>query len=85
MSVAVKAFIGADMPSELIELLEKIILEPSPFSDNPTLQNLLMLTAAKSDRGKLMNYIQTLENFDADEIAQACSKCHCSSYHPLLS
>lgn len=72
VSVAVKAFIGNDLPGELIELLEKIILEPSAFSDNPTLQNLLMLTAAKSDKGRLMGYIQQLENYTADDIAAQC-------------
>ena len=72
MSVAVKAFIDADMPVELIELLEKIILEPSTFSDNNNLQNLLMLTAAKSDRGRVAGYIQNLENYSPDEIAQQC-------------
>lgn len=72
VSVAVKAFIGNDLPGELIELLEKIILEPSTFSDNPTLQNLLMLTAAKSDKGRLMGYIQQLENYTPDDIAAQC-------------
>ena len=56
-SVAVKAFLDVDLPAELIELLEKIILEPSPFNDNGSLQNLLMLTAAKADKGHLMDYI----------------------------
>ncbi|KAE9382315.1 hypothetical protein BT96DRAFT_1010887 [Gymnopus androsaceus JB14] len=32
--IAVKAFLTADFPVDLIELLEKIIIEPSPFSDN---------------------------------------------------
>ena len=72
VSIAVKAFIDADMPVELIELLEKIILEPSAFSDNSNLQNLLMLTAAKSDRGRVANYIQNLENYSPDDIAQQC-------------
>lgn len=72
VSVAVKAFLDADLPAELIELLEKIILEPSPFSDNSSLQNLLMLTAAKADKGRLMHYIQQLSEFNADEIAQMC-------------
>jgi len=72
VSIAVKAFIDADMPVELIELLEKIILEPSTFSDNGNLQNLLMLTAAKSDRGRLANYIQQLDNYSPDDIAQQC-------------
>ncbi len=72
VSVAVKAFLDADLPSELIELLEKIILEPSPFSDNGSLQNLLMLTAAKSDKGRLMDYIHQLTAFSADDMAVMC-------------
>jgi len=72
VSVAVKAFLDADMPAELIELLEKIILEPSPFSDNGSLQNLLMLTAAKADKSRLMDYIQRLSEYDAEEIANMC-------------
>ncbi|KAF2749326.1 clathrin heavy chain [Sporormia fimetaria CBS 119925] len=72
VSVAVKAFITSDMPAELIELLEKILLEPSSFSDNPSLQNLLMLTAAKADRGRVMGYIHQLENYSPDDIAEQC-------------
>ncbi|KAH8116430.1 clathrin heavy chain [Phellopilus nigrolimitatus] len=70
VSVTVKAFISADLPIELIELLEKIILEPSPFSDNKNLQNLLMLTAIRADKGKVVNYITKLENYDIAEIAK---------------
>ncbi|KAK2748310.1 hypothetical protein FQN57_000968 [Myotisia sp. PD_48] len=72
VSIAVKAFLEADLPTELIELLEKIILEPSPFSDNGSLQNLLMLTAAKADKNRLMDYIHKLTEFNADEIASMC-------------
>ena len=72
VSVAVKAFLDADLPTELIDLLEKIILEPSPFSDNTTLQNLLMFTAAKADKGRLMDYIHQLNAYNAEEIASTC-------------
>ncbi|CAO1596571.1 MAG: hypothetical protein LQ349_003377 [Xanthoria aureola] len=72
VSVAVKAFLDADLPGELIELLEKIILEPSPFSDNGSLQNLLMLTAAKADKGRLMDYIHQLSAYNGEEIANMC-------------
>lgn len=72
VSVAVAAFVAADMPGELIELLEKIILEPSPFSDNSNLQNLLMLTAAKADKSKLMDYIQQLNEYSVEDIASMC-------------
>lgn len=47
VSSTVKAFMTADLPNELIELLERIILETSAFSDNKTLQNLLIFTAVK--------------------------------------
>ncbi|THY60120.1 clathrin heavy chain [Aureobasidium pullulans] len=72
VSIAVKAFIDADMPTELIELLEKIILEPSAFSDNANLQNLLMLTACKSDRARVGNYIQNLSEYSPEDIASQC-------------
>ncbi|KAF2405615.1 clathrin heavy chain [Trichodelitschia bisporula] len=72
VSVAVKAFVDQDLPAELIEMLEKIILEPSPFSDNMTLQNLLMLTAAKADKGRVMGYIHQLSGYDPEDIAAAC-------------
>jgi clathrin heavy chain len=34
VSVTVKAFMTADLPNELIELLEKIVLENSLFSEH---------------------------------------------------
>lgn len=70
VSITVKAFLSADLPIELIELLEKIILEPSPFSENKNLQNLMMLTAIRADKGKVVGYIDKLQNYDAGEIAK---------------
>jgi clathrin heavy chain len=67
--VTVKAFLSADLPIEPIELLEKTIIEPSPFSKNKNQQNLL-LTAIRADEGKTVGYINTLENYDACEIAK---------------
>ncbi|SPN96592.1 probable clathrin heavy chain [Cephalotrichum gorgonifer] len=72
VSEAVAAFLAADLPLELIELLEKIVLEPSPFSDNQSLQNLLMLTAARADKGRVMDYIHKLDGFSTADIAAAC-------------
>jgi clathrin heavy chain len=69
ISVTVKAFMTADMPNELIELLEKIVLESSVFSDHRNLQNLLILTAIKADRTRVMDYINRLDNYDAPDIA----------------
>ena len=48
VSVAVKAFMAAGLQAELIELLEKIVLQNSSFSNNHNLQNLLIITAIKA-------------------------------------
>ncbi|MGH0180354.1 UNVERIFIED_CONTAM: hypothetical protein FKN15_003983 [Acipenser sinensis] len=69
MSVSVKAFMTADLPNELIELLEKIVLDNSVFSEHRNLQNLLILTAIKADRTRVMEYINRLDNYDAPDIA----------------
>ena len=57
VSAAVKAFMTADLPHELIELLEKIVLQNSAFSGNFNLQNLLILTAIKADPSRVMDLI----------------------------
>uniref|UniRef100_A0A667HBR1 Clathrin heavy chain n=1 Tax=Lynx canadensis TaxID=61383 RepID=A0A667HBR1_LYNCA len=69
VSVTVKAFMTADLPNELIELLEKIVLDNSVFSEHRNLQNLLILTAIKADRTRVMEYISRLDNYDAPDIA----------------
>ncbi|KAH9402831.1 hypothetical protein TYRP_015590 [Tyrophagus putrescentiae] len=69
ISVTVKAFMAANLPNELIELLEKIVLDNSVFSDHRNLQNLLILTAIKADRTRVMEYINRLDNYDAPDIA----------------
>ena len=50
VSVAVKSFMNAGLQAELIELLEKIVLQNSSFSNNHNLQNLLIITAIKVRR-----------------------------------
>ncbi|KAI8968277.1 hypothetical protein BDF20DRAFT_827793 [Mycotypha africana] len=72
VSSTVKAFMAANLPNELIELLEKIVLENSAFSDNKTLQNLLIFTAVKADPSRVMDYINRLDNFDASDVAEVC-------------
>jgi hypothetical protein len=70
ISVAVKSFMAADLPNELIELLEKLVLESSSsFSTNRNLQNLLILTAIKASASRVMEYINRLDNYDAPDIA----------------
>uniref|UniRef100_A0A915HHT2 TOG domain-containing protein n=1 Tax=Romanomermis culicivorax TaxID=13658 RepID=A0A915HHT2_ROMCU len=69
ISTTVKAFMAADLPNELIELLEKIVLESSAFAEQRNLQNLLILTAIKADRSRVMEYITRLDHYDAPDIA----------------
>jgi clathrin heavy chain len=47
LSVTVKAFMATDLPNELIELLEKIVIEGSAFANDRNLQNILIMTAIK--------------------------------------
>ncbi|KJE97309.1 clathrin heavy chain 1 [Capsaspora owczarzaki ATCC 30864] len=69
VAITVRAFMNASLPNELIELLEKIVLDNSMFSDNRNLQNLLILTAIKADSSRVMDYINRLDNYDAPDIA----------------
>ncbi|CAL5424607.1 unnamed protein product [Camellia sinensis] len=70
VSATVKAFMTADLPHELIELLEKIVLQNSAFSGNFNLQNLLILTAIKADPPRVMDYINRLDNFDGPAVGE---------------
>jgi len=70
VSVTVKAFIQAEIPEKLSELLEKIVLHKSDFANNRNLQNLLILTAIKHDSSRVMDYINRLDNYDGPEIAK---------------
>ena len=70
VSVTVKAFMTAEMPQELIELLEKIVIQNSAFSNNPNLQNLLILTAIKADTTRVMDYINRLDAFNGPEVGE---------------
>jgi len=73
VSVTVKAFMHMELHGPLLELLEKIILDQSPFSDNRSLQSLMFLTAIKNDRGKVMGYINKLSGYDIDAIAKVAT------------
>lgn len=77
VSVAVKAFISANLPNHLMELLERLMLRPSneggsPFQDNKNLQNLLILTAIKVDPKRIIDYLKRLDRYDPEKIAAAC-------------
>lgn len=70
VAATVKAFMTADLPHELVDLLEEILLQHSTLSNNPNLQNLLILTAIKADTSRVMNYINLLEDFDGPEVGE---------------
>lgn len=71
VSTAVKAFMSAGLPNELIELLDKVVIDSknSDFAENKSLQNLLILTAIKADQTRVMGYINRLDKYDAPDIA----------------
>jgi len=71
VSATVKAFMNADLHTELMELLEKIVLHKNAeFSKHQSLQNLLFLTAMKADKTRVMDYINRLDNYDGPGIAK---------------
>ncbi|EPY52055.1 clathrin heavy chain Chc1 [Schizosaccharomyces cryophilus OY26] len=70
VSIVVRSLMEVDLPGQLIELLEKIVLQPSSFSENANLQNLLFLTAIKADKSRVMEYIDRLSNYDVEEISE---------------
>lgn len=70
VSTTVKAFMQCDLPGELIELLERIVLQGSEFSNNRNLQNLLILTAIRAAKDRVMEYVNRLDNFDGPDIAK---------------
>ncbi|KAG1744752.1 hypothetical protein EDB19DRAFT_1960363 [Suillus lakei] len=44
--------------------------DPSPFSDNCNLQNLLLLTSIRTDKEKVIGSINKLQNYNTGEIAE---------------
>ena len=85
VSSTVKAFMHCDMPGELIELLERIVLQGSDFSNNKNLQNLLILTAIRSNKEKVNEYINRLDNFDGPDIAAIAASEQYQLYEEALT
>lgn len=86
VSTTVKAFMEAELPNELIGLLERIVLHStnSGFSNNKSLQNLLILTAIKADKGKVMDYINRLDNYEGAELAAIAQEDQYQLYDEAL-
>ncbi|KAK4529218.1 hypothetical protein CCYA_CCYA01G0075 [Cyanidiococcus yangmingshanensis] len=73
VSVAVKALMRAGLQSELLELLEKLVLQAGgTFANNTSLQNLLLLTAIRSAPERTGDYVRRLDAFDGAAIGQLC-------------
>lgn len=70
VSATVQAFMEAGLPNELISLLEKIVLHNNEFCSYKKLQNLLIITAIKSEKSKVMDFINRLDNYDGVQIAK---------------
>lgn len=68
----VKAFMANGLKTELIGLLERLVLQGSDFSNHESLQNLLIITAMDNSPEKVMEYISRLNNYDAPKIAERC-------------
>merc|ERR1711871_731028 len=77
VAATVQAFMNAEMPEALLELLEKLVLQTSKFMGERPLQNLLLLTAIREeakednqdDRKRVMDYITRLDNYDGVDVA----------------
>jgi clathrin heavy chain len=74
----------AELTKELLALLEKIVLHNSDFSQYKRLQNLLIITAIKSDKGRVMDYINRLDNYDGPEIAKIALDPRYALYEEVL-
>ena len=45
-------------------------MQTSAFSNNPNLQNLLILTAIKADKTRVMEYVNRLDDFNGPEVGE---------------
>jgi clathrin heavy chain len=65
-------------------LLERIVLHNSDFADNKSLQNLLILTAIRSDTTRVMDYINRLDNYDGLKLAAVAKEPQHGLYEEAL-
>ncbi|CCW60031.1 unnamed protein product [Phytomonas sp. EM1] len=68
VSTTVRAFMSANLIEELTSLLEQIVLY-GQFRKNRYLENLLIMSAVRTRKDKVMEYVMSLENYDAANIA----------------
>jgi clathrin heavy chain len=72
VAITVKAFLSAKLHSDLIDLLDKIVLHNPLFAKNAKLQTLLIFTAINADSSKVMDYINRLDVYDGPTLASVC-------------
>ncbi|CAJ1036018.1 Clathrin, heavy-chain linker/Clathrin-H-link/Region in Clathrin and VPS, putative [Leishmania lindenbergi] len=72
VSTTVRAFMNANLTEELTALLSQIVMH-GRFRKNRFLENLLIMSAVRSRKDKVMEYVTTLEDYDAADIAHLAS------------
>lgn len=72
VSTTVRAFMNANLTEELTSLLDQIVVH-GRFRKNRFLENLLIMSAVRARKDKVMEYVTTLEDYDAKDIANIAS------------
>lgn len=68
VSTTVRAFLDANLTGELTSLLDQIVVH-GRFRKNRFLENLLIISAIRARKDKVMEYVTNLEDYDAKDIA----------------
>lgn len=68
VSTTVRAFMNANLTEQLTALLDQIVVH-GRFRKNRFLENLLIMSAVRARKDKVMEYVMNLEDYDATDIA----------------
>ncbi|EPY28930.1 clathrin heavy chain [Strigomonas culicis] len=68
VSTTVRAFMNANLTEELTSLLDQIVVH-GRFRKNRFLENLLIMSAVRARKDRVMEYVTGLEDYDAKDIA----------------
>nr|CCC93746.1 putative clathrin heavy chain [Trypanosoma congolense IL3000] len=68
ISTTVKAFMDAELTEDLTAILDQIVVR-GRFRKNRYLENLLIMSAVRAAKPKVMEYVSSLDGYDAMEIA----------------
>jgi clathrin heavy chain len=74
IGLVVKVFLEADLPAYLIELLDKIVLQTGQYRGEKQLETLLIMTAVKTNKDRVQDYISRLDAIDPVQVAEACTE-----------